>query len=63
MSLLRLLLTHRVTQRQEVDLIAVRVTVDDVTGAQERAQALAAYCRELGVEYVPEPLPMNEGES
>ena len=63
MSLLRLLLTHRVTQRQEVDLIAVHVTVDDATGAQERAQALASYCRELGVEYVPEPLPMNEGES
>ena len=63
MSLLRLLLTYRVTQRREVDLIAVHIAVDGATGAQERARDLAAHCRDLGVEYVSEPLPMNEGES
>ena len=63
LSLLRLLLTYRVTQRREVELVAVHITVDGATGAQERARDLAAHCRELGVEYVSEPLPMNEGES
>ena len=63
LTLLRLLVAQRATQRLDVDLIAAHVVIEGATGAAERAEALQAHCHGLGVDYVAEPLPMNEGET
>lgn len=63
MSLLRLLLIHRVMHRRQSELVAVHIAIEEAPGALERAEAVEAHCRELGVRFERVPLPMNEGES
>jgi len=63
LTLLRLLLAQRVTQRLDVGLVAGHVVIEGAAGAEERAEAVLAHCRELGVECAVAPLPMNDGES
>mgnify|MGYP000243088191 CR=1 FL=1 len=63
LTLLRLLLAQRETQRLDVHVVVGHVVIEEAVGAAERAAALQAHCRELGVECIATPLPMNEDES
>jgi len=63
LTLLRLLLARQAVQPERIELVAVHVSGPDVTGGSEQAEALCSHFRELGVEYVVEPLQLAEGES